>query len=180
MRGTKMVDFLIALVLLVASVSAALAENRPARPDFRGMSQKACRILQNEGYDVDYRECTVDGRCQNGVYSLELTTPGGGAYAVSLTQDGTVKALVNHRGRQGTPEDNPHLDGETLEKIEQKVDSFLKKNNPALRENIGKLNVIHSLTEGDETHVEVVDSRNRMYISLQLTPETRVWYFNEN
>ena len=72
MRGTKMVDFLIALVLLVASVSAALAENRPARPDFRGMSQKACRILQNEGYDVDYRECTVDGRCQNGVYSLEL------------------------------------------------------------------------------------------------------------
>ena len=54
MRNSKLVAFLLALVLCVVSVAAALADfNDVSEEWIVAMEKKACTILKNEGNNID-------------------------------------------------------------------------------------------------------------------------------
>ena len=66
-----------------------------------------------------------------------------------------------------------------MEKIEKKINSFLKANNPSLKKKIGKLVVSHYLKDGKTTYVEITDKKNKVDFYLKINSSgVRITMFN--
>ena len=182
MRKTRIVAFLLAVMLCLVCVSAAMAKARELSPDESdALEKKVCRLLQDEGYKTDFgkdlRSVSIyyleDG------YQMLLTTVRGEKFAAEITEKGVVTFIGKNGSRSGTPDEHPKPDKKTMKKIEKKVNSFLKKVNPSLRKKIGKLKVTYLLKKGKKTWVEVTDSKHRVFFDMQITPSVRIWSYSQ-
>ena len=86
MRNSKLVAFLLALVLCVVSVAAALADfNDVSEEWIVAMEKKACTILKNEGNNIDYKTLKeVSGSYYGNEYTFFLTSAKGKQYAAAF------------------------------------------------------------------------------------------------
>ena len=181
MRNSKLVAFLLALVLCVVSVAAALADfNDVSEEWIEKMEKKACTILKNEGNNIDYKTLKeVSGSYYGNEYTFFLTSAKGKQYAAAFNEKGNLTHLNNYEGIQGQVKDVSKLDSKTMEKIEKKINSFLKANNPSLKKKIGKLVVSHYLKDGKTTYVEITDKKNKVDFYLKINSSgVRITMFN--
>ena len=96
MRNSKLVAFLLALVLCVVSVAAALADfNDVSEEWIVAMEKKACTILKNEGNNIDYKTLKeVSGSYYGNEYTFFLTSAKGKQYVVQFPVAVLVEAPV--------------------------------------------------------------------------------------
>ena len=182
MRKSKWLVFLMAVILCMVSVSAAFAKVPPLEEDETdAMEQRICELLQNEGYKTDYWKDvrSINIRYMDDYYHITLETKKGKNYGADVSPKGTVLSLASNAGTEGSPEENPKLDKDTMKKIQDKVDSFLKEVNPDLLEKIGKLKVQKSLTDGDTVYVEVVDSNKKVFFELKIEPTVQLVVYTQ-
>ena len=172
MRNSKLVAFLLAVILCVVSCSAALAKSRELSPDESDELEKwLCGILRDEGYNVDFGTNlkSVDISYTSDGYKVTMTTTEGGTYNAKLKGTKTIVYLSAKSGYGGTSMDDPQLDKKTMKRVEKKVKAFLKKVNPSLRKKIGTLEVTNCMVDGKKTYVELKDSKDKAYFALKVT-----------
>ena len=180
MRYSRLLAFLMAVVLCLVSVSAALAKNTEEVPEeYEALVKKACKLLKAEGYKTDYKKDvkSFETWTEGDRICISIIAKNGREYGADFTKDGAVKYIINYQpygGRHGQASD---LDQKTVKKIEDKVKSFVKKNDPSLLKKIGKLEITEVWTEGDTLFVQVKDTKNKMHTVLQVKPSLRIWYF---
>ena len=183
MRNSKLVAFLLAVILCVVSCSAALAKSRELSPDESDELEKwLCGVLQDEGYNVDFGSNlkSVDISYTSDGYNVTMKTTEGSTYKAKLKGTRTVVYLSAKSGYGGTPMDDPQLDKKTMKRVEKKVKAFLKKVNPSLRKKIGTLNVTTCTVDGKKTYVELKDSKDKAFFALKVTSSSvQVMVFSE-
>jgi len=182
MRKSKLLVFLMAVILCVVSVTAAFAKVPPLDEDETdAMEQMVCELLQKEGYKTDYWKDvrSIDIHYAEDYYHMHIETRNGSHYGADINTKGVIQYLVSYSGIGGRVIENPDLDKNTMKKINDKVNSYLKEVNPSLARRIGKLKVRESMTDGDTVYVEVVDSKKKVYFELKIEPTVQIICYSQ-
>lgn len=182
MRNSKLIAFLMAMILCVLSVSAAFAKV-PELDENEGdaLAKIVCNLLKGEGYKADLNEDirSVDFRYGDKEYIISLTNIDGDQFGAEITPKGVVRYLTSYSSWGGEVQDTSKLDKKTRKKIEKKVESFLKKANPSLLKKIGELKVTEYTKDGKTAYVEIKDSNKKVRFTLKIKNNVKILTYSE-
>lgn len=184
MKFSKLVAFLMAVVLCIGAVTVSFAERTEWTEELSDkLFSIACKALKGEGYRVDtYDEC--ESEVVNNTKWHTFRKNGKMKWRCDVTPKGYVTNLVNYDFYQIYQSDREVRNAKTAKKSEirkamNKINSFLKKYNPKLLKRVKKLKLDQVIVKGKNRYLDYSDQEwQGMQFMIRVYPSVRIEVFS--
>ena len=181
MKFSKLVAFLMAVLLCVGAVAVSFAANSElTEKQSEKLYSIAYKALRGEGYKVNtYEECTAES--VNNIRWITFLKGGKMKWRCDVTHKGNVNYLVNYDfyQKETTIKDAKTAKKSEIRKAMNKINSFLKKYNPKLLKRVKKLKLDQVLVRGKYRYLDFWDQQwQGMSFMIRVAPSVRIEVFS--
>lgn len=181
MKFSKLVAFLMAIVLCVGAVAVSFAEKTEWTEELSDkLFSIAYKALKGEGHRVDtYDEC--ESEVVNNTKWHTFRKNGKMKWRCDVTPKGYVTNLVNYDfyQKEGKIRDARTAKKSEIKKAMSKINSFLKKYNPKLLKRVKKLKLDQVIVKGKNRYLDYWDQEwQGMQFMIRVYPSVRIEVFS--
>ena len=181
MRNSRILAFLLAVILCISAVSAVFAEKSIELTEELAdrLYSIACKTLKEEGYKIDNYNCSAETVGNERWFTFKK---GKRMFRCDVNQ--STKYIMNVTNFDFFKTEGEIRDAKTAKKSEvknarNKINKFLKKHNPALYKRGKKMGLDQVLVKGKNRYLQFSEDRwNGMTFTIRVYPSVRIEEFH--